>query len=313
MAPNQGNNALYHLDAESENQRLFEIQGEEATNRSLKEVRGAPPSHGDLFSCDSSPTVFDSPTCYTMRSMCLKRDVHSLSPEARVEHESSSTTVDSVFCTGESSSTEVQPIDLMMMELQPDDDDVSPKLQLKRTEARHIEFQGPIADVALVGAGLLSTLFLAQNVSSRHNCDTTSPIYQSPPLYVECVVDSKIDLAYFASADGINVKKYGDLNNLANDIKTRSIPVEPFHVTEMGLSVPCLRETKNVDATIYAQLEFVKLVKPSLVVVQMKIAHAHSNNSHRTTAKGLFGIGYYTNVTERISSSICGDVTNTGR
>ena len=73
LASNQGNNALCHLGAESENQRLFvEIQEvEEATNRSLKEARDAPPSYGDLYNCDSPPTVFDSPACYTMRSMCL--------------------------------------------------------------------------------------------------------------------------------------------------------------------------------------------------------------------------------------------------
>ena len=33
LASNQDNNALYHLDAESENQRLFEIHVEEATSR----------------------------------------------------------------------------------------------------------------------------------------------------------------------------------------------------------------------------------------------------------------------------------------
>ena len=56
-------------------------------------------------------------------------------------------------------------------------------------------------------------------------------IYQSLPLYVKHVVDGKIDLAYCVSANGISVKKYGDLNNLANDIKAHNIPVEPFRVT----------------------------------------------------------------------------------
>ena len=80
LASNQDNTALYHLGAESENQRLFEIQVEEDTNRSLEEVRDAPPSYNDLFNCDSSTTVFDSPACCTMRSICLERDMHSLSP-----------------------------------------------------------------------------------------------------------------------------------------------------------------------------------------------------------------------------------------
>ena len=139
-------------------------------------------------------------------------------------------------------------------------------------------------------------------------------IYQSLPLYVKCVVDSKIDLAYFASANGINVKKCGDLNNLVNAIKAHNIPVEPFRVTGMELSMPCIRKTDNTDATVPAQLEFVNLVKPAFVVVQMKTAtfHTHSNDLHKTTAKDLFGIGYYTNITERLSSS-CGDVTGIGR
>ena len=69
LASNQDNNALYHLDAESEKQRLFEIQVEEATNRSLKEARDAPPSYDDLYNyvrsppSDSSSTVVGSSTC----------------------------------------------------------------------------------------------------------------------------------------------------------------------------------------------------------------------------------------------------------
>jgi hypothetical protein len=55
LASNQDNNALYHLDAESENQRLFEKQVEEATSRSLKDVRAAPPIYGDLHNCTGSP------------------------------------------------------------------------------------------------------------------------------------------------------------------------------------------------------------------------------------------------------------------
>ena len=108
-----------------------------------------------------------------------------LSPEARVKHESSPTTVASVSCTGENSLTAAQSTELMMMELQPDDDDVSPKLQRKRTEPRHIEFQGPIIDVALIGAGLSSALFLAQNASSRHNFDTESKNISVAPTLCE--------------------------------------------------------------------------------------------------------------------------------
>ena len=59
------------------------------------------------------------------------------------------------------------------------------------------------------------------------------------------VVDSKIDLAYFASANGINVKKCGDPKKLVNDIKAHNIPVEPFRVTGMELSMPFIRETKK--------------------------------------------------------------------
>ena len=90
LASNQDNNPLYHVDAEAKNQRLFEIQVEEATSHSLQDVRAAPPIYDDLHSCvgwsptDSLPTVFGSSTCSTMRSMCLERDVHSSSPGARV-------------------------------------------------------------------------------------------------------------------------------------------------------------------------------------------------------------------------------------
>ena len=109
------------------------------------------------------------------------------------------------------------------------------------------------------------------------------------------VVGSKIDLTYFASVNGINVNKYGDLNNLVNDIKARNIPVEPFRVTGMELSMPCVREAENADTAVSAQLEFVKLVKPAFVVVRMKIItfYTHSNDSHKTTAKYFFDIGYY--------------------
>ena len=85
----------------------------------------------------------------------------------------------------------------------------------------------------------------------------------------------------------------------------------------LGWNFLCLlyAKQKNADATVYAQLETVKLVKPAFVVVQMKIVtfYTHSNDLHKTTAKDFFDIGYYTNITERLSSSICGDVTDIGR
>jgi hypothetical protein len=69
LASNQDNNPFYRLGAKSGNQRLFEIQVEEATNRSLKEARDAPPSYDDLYNyvrsppSDSSSTVVGSSTC----------------------------------------------------------------------------------------------------------------------------------------------------------------------------------------------------------------------------------------------------------
>ena len=211
-----------------------------------------------------------------------------------------------------------------MIELQSDDDDVSSELsfaeqrsrqQRKRTDALPIgcPFDGPIVDVALIGAELSSTLFLAKNASSQHECDTTSPIYQSLPLNVKYVVDTKSDLTYFASANGTGVTKYGDLATLVKDVKTHNFPVEPLRVTGMELSMPCMHETENVDATIAGQIGFISLVKPAFVVVQMKIVHTHSNDSHRTVAKDFFDIGYYTNVTGRVSSSVCGDITDQSR
>ena len=55
LASNQDNNSLYHLDAESENQRLFEIQVNKATSRSLQDVRAAPPIYDDLHNCAGWP------------------------------------------------------------------------------------------------------------------------------------------------------------------------------------------------------------------------------------------------------------------
>ena len=64
----------------------------------------------------------------------------------------------------------------------------------QRTEASGGSFNGPIADVALVACGMSSTLFFAQNASSRSNCDTKLPLYRSLPLNVKYIVDIKNDL-----------------------------------------------------------------------------------------------------------------------
>ena len=51
-----------------------------ADNRELRSGPCAP----NNTRLSSSSTVFDSSTCYTMRSMCLERNVHSFPSEARV-------------------------------------------------------------------------------------------------------------------------------------------------------------------------------------------------------------------------------------
>ena len=70
--------------------------------------RAAPAIYDDLHNCvgwppsdSSSSTVFDSSACYTMRSMCHERNVHSFPSEVRVLSKPSLKTVDSLFFTGE--------------------------------------------------------------------------------------------------------------------------------------------------------------------------------------------------------------------
>ena len=105
---------------------------------------------------------------------------------------------------------------------------------------------------------------------------TKSPLYRSLPPNVKYIIDIKRDLASFASANGTCVAKYGDLVALVSDIKTQNRSVEPFRVTGMELTMPCLRETvmnvhnhgalKPVNTTasgilfVKIQIEYVDLV-----------------------------------------------------
>ena len=97
----------------------------------------------------------------------------------------------------------------------------------------------------------------------------------------------------------------------------------------MEPTMPCLRETVMnvhnlggllpIDAAasgslfVKTQIEFVGLTKPTFIAVEMAPVHAHSDNSHTTVARDFFNIGYYTHVTERISSAFCGDMTDQSR
>ena len=127
----------------------------------------------------------------------------------------------------------------------------------------------------------------------------------------------------------LTLTKYGDLVALVWDLKTKKRSVEPFQVHGMELTMPCLRETVMnvhnlgdllpVEATasgslfVRTQIEFVGLTKPTFVVVEMTPVHAHSDHSHTTVARDFFNIGYYTHVTERVSSAFCGDMTDQTR
>ena len=98
-------------------------------------------------------------------------------------------------------------------------------------------------------------------------------------MKVKYVVDIKRDLTSFASSNGVDVAKYGDLVSIVSDLKSQKLPVAPFQVTGMELTMPCLRETVMnvhnigcllpVDATasgslfVKTQIEFVDLVKPT--------------------------------------------------
>ena len=201
--------------------------------------------------------------------------------------------------------------------------------QRKRTDAYTGPFDGPVIDVALVACGLSSTLFFSQNAASRSKCDIKSPLYQSLPLNVKYIVDIKSDLTSLACTNGTNVAKYGDLVALVWDLKTKKRSVDPFRVHGMELTMPCLRETVMnvhnlgellpVEATasgslfVKTQIEFVSPTKPTFVVVEMTPVHAHSDHSHTTVARDFFNIGYYTHVTERVSSAFCGDMTDQSR
>ena len=200
MAVGRIHRPLTHINAEAENQRLFETQVEAATSRSLQDVRAAPPIYGDLHNCagwppsDSSSTVFDSATCRTMRSMCHERDVHSSPLKARVLPKSYLKTVDSLLHTDEPALSVAELTDVSQ-DVQGHHDrskkhvyfaeQRSQAQRKQRIEASGCSFNGPIADVALVACGMSSTLFFAQNASSRSNGDTKLPLYRSLPLNVK--------------------------------------------------------------------------------------------------------------------------------
>ena len=205
----------------------------------------------------------------------------------------------------------------------------SSQAQGKRTEAYTGSFNDPVIDLASETRKLPSTLLLSRNATNRSKCDIKSPLYQSLPLNVKYIVDIKSDLTSLACTNGINIAKYGDLVALVWDLKTNKRSVTPFQVTGMELTMPCLRETVMnvhnlggllpIEATasgslfVKTQTEFVGLTKPTFIVVETTPAHAHSDNSHTTVARDFFNIGYYTHVTERVSSAFCGDMTDQSR
>ena len=207
-----------------------------------------------------------------------------------------------------------------------------PQAQRKRNEPRFLRggsFDGPTVDIALVACGMSSSLLFSRNAASRTDSDTTPPLYQSLPLNVKYIVDTKRDLTSFASSRGSNVTKYGDLVVLDDDIKSQARSAESFRVTGMELTMPCLRESVMnlhnlggllpVDATasgslfVKVQIESVDLVNPVFIVVEMTPVHAHSSNSHTTVTRDFFNIGYYTHVTDRTSSAFYGDMTDQSR
>ena len=49
------------------------------------------------------------------------------------------------------------------------------------------------------------------------------------------------------------------------------------------------------------------------IVVEMTPVHAHSDDSNTSVARDFFNIGYYTHVTDRVSSVFCGDKTDQSR
>ena len=148
-------------------------------------------------------------------------------------------------------------------------------------------------------------------------------------LNAKYVVDVKDNLTSFACAHGDNVARHGDLVTIANGLNIGKLDRNDYHVAGMELTMPCLRETAMnahnpggllpVEATasgdlfISVQIQFVDIVKPMFIVVEMTPVHAHSNKSHSNVAKGFYNICYYTHVTDRVPSAFCGDMTDQSR
>ena len=175
-----------------------------------------------------------------------------------------------------------------------------------------------------------STLFLARNgKKSKEPFDTSSPLFRSLPLNAKYVVDVKDNLSSFACAHSDNVARHGDLVTIVNGLKVGKLDRNDYHVTDMELTMPCLRETVlnvhnsggllPVEATasgdlfVSVQIQFVDIVKPMFIVVEMAPVHAHSDKSHSNIAKDFCNIGYYTHVTDRVPSAFCGGMTDQNR
>ena len=74
---------------------------------------------------------------------------------------------------------------------------------------------------------------------------------------------------------------------------------------------------KPVNATasdiLIVEMKY-SLSSSGFIVVEMTPVHAHSDNSHTTAvAKDFFETGYYTHVTDRVSSAFCEDMTDQSR
>ena len=85
-----------------------------------------------------------------------------------------------------------------------------------------------------------------------------------------------------------------------------------MNVHNLGDLLP-VEATASGSLFVKTQIEFVGLTKPTFDIVEMPPVHAHSDNSHTTVARDFFNIGYYTHVTERVSSAFCGDMTDQSR
>jgi hypothetical protein len=75
-----------------------------------------------------------------------------------------------------------------------------------------------------------------------------------------------------------------------------------MNVHNLGGLLP-VEATASGSLFVKTQIEFVGLTRPTFIVVEMAPVHAHSDNSHTIVAKDSFNIGYYTHVTERVSSA----------